>query len=172
MVSNLSTGETIITSDSKKVELKIENNILTGIQLLDVLETIRVTDTIAASKTDKIKDTAKSIAIIDIDDTDGDKVKDVDDHCINLKGTLSNGGCPTGYYPSRDYKNGTYEVKALMGGESVADFRDRVSKIPTMNCSNPSFEDEIILFNEASLNEDNKRLRTLPGGYWIFFKCH
>jgi hypothetical protein len=171
MVSNLSTGETIITSDSRKVELKIENNILTGMHLIDGIEEMSVLDTISVTKTDKIKDTSKSNVIMDFD-IDDDGIKDEDDRCINLKGTLSNGGCPTGYYPFRDNNNGNYEVKVLMGGERIADFRDRVSKIPTMNCSNPSDEDEIILLNDASLTIDNIRFRTLPGGYWIFFKCH
>jgi pSer/pThr/pTyr-binding forkhead associated (FHA) protein len=171
MVSNLSSGETLVTSDSRKVELKIENNILTGLQLHDGIEEIIILDTISVSKTDKIKDTAKNSVMLN-DDADGDGVKDIDDHCVNLSGTSSNGGCPPGYYQFRDYKNGNYEVKVLMGGESILQFRERVTKIPTLNCSNPSTEDEIILFNDVSLNEDNKRFKTLPGGYWILFKCH
>lgn len=170
-VSNLSTGEMLVTSDSRKVELKIENNILIGMQLLDGIEEISLPDTISVIKKDKITDTIKKSVKVNFD-TDGDGVKNEDDDCVNLSGTLSNGGCPPGYYQFRDSKNGNYEVKVLMGGESILQFRERVAKIPTLNCSNPSDEDEIILFNDVSLNQDNKRFKTVPGGYWILFKCH
>ena len=140
-------------------------------RLLNGIEEISLPDTISVTKTDKITDSIKDTVIVNFD-TDGDGVKDEDDYCVNLSGTLSNGGCPPGYYQFRDYKNGNYEVKVLMGGESILQFRERVAKIPTLNCSNPSAEDEIILFNDDSLNEDNKRFKTLPGGYWILFKCH